>query len=331
MHELKHTAMKKSVMPSMNMRKVIYNQFGDESVLEVVEQAVPGIEKDQLLIKVKAVSINPLDWKVYGGEMKLMSGAKFPKSVGIDFSGIVEQTGSAVTRFTAGDAVFGLLDVFKGGALADYVVVKETDIAPKPANISFEQAAALPVTGLSALQIIDQLAVVGSNQDVLINGATGGIGVFAIQIAKKRGAKVTAIVSTKGVAEAKKWGADTVVDYTKQPIRLLSQRFDAVIDLSTKLSFNEAKSLMKQRAVFVSTLPSPLTLIYSFVNNLFSGKKHKILILKPTVEGLNALTHLAKNDLQIVLDKTYSLTNVREAYREARRGKLIGKSVIVLD
>ena len=309
----------------------MYNQFGDESVLELVEKAVPGIEKDQLLIRVKAVSINPLDWKVYGGEMKLMSGSKFPKSVGIDFSGVVEQTGSAVTRFTAGDAVIGLLDVFKGGALAEYIAVKETDIAPKPATISFEQAAALPVTGLSTLQIIDQLAAVGPNQDVLINGATGGIGIFAVQIAKKRGARVTAVVSTKGVAEAKKWGADTVVDYTKQPIKLLNQKFDAVIDLSTKLSFNEAKSLMKQKAVFVSTLPSPLALIASFINNVFSGQKHKILIVKPTNEGLNTLSRLAEADLQIVLDKTYSLSNVRQAYQEAQRGNIIGKSVIVLD
>lgn len=313
------------------MRKVIYNQFGDESVLELVEQAVPSIQKDQLLIRIKAVSINPLDWKVYGGEMKLMSGSTFPKSVGIDFSGIVEQTGSAVTRFTAGDAVIGLLDVFKGGALADYVVVKQTDLALKPAKLSFEQAAALPVTGLSALQIVDQLAGVGPNQDVLINGATGGIGVFAVQIAKKRGARVTAVVSTKGIAPAATWGADTVIDYTKQPINRLGAQFDAVIDLSTQLSFADAKRLMKTKAVFVSTLPSPLTLLLSAVNNLFSSQKRKILILKPSADGFQTLANLAENDLQIVLAKTYPITNVREAYSEARRGKAIGKSVIVLD
>ncbi|GAB4043519.1 NAD(P)-dependent alcohol dehydrogenase [Spirosoma litoris] len=313
------------------MKKVMYNQFGDESVLELVDQVVPSIQKDQLLIRVKAVSINPLDWKVYGGEMKLMSGSKFPKSVGIDFSGIVDQIGSDVTRFKTGDAVIGLLDVFKGGALANYIAVREIDISPKPANVSFEKAAALPVTGLSALQIIDQLASVGPKQDILVNGATGGIGVFAVQIAKKRGARVTAVVSTKGVEEAIKWGADTVVDYTKQDINLLNQQFDAVIDLSTKLSFKEAKRLMKPRAVFVSTLPSPLTLLYSFVNNLISGQKLKILILKPTVDGLTTLTKLAQADLEVVLDKTYSLSNVREAYRESRRDKIMGKSVIVLD
>ncbi|WP_080054193.1 NAD(P)-dependent alcohol dehydrogenase [Spirosoma aerolatum] len=313
------------------MKKVIYNQFGDESILELVEQTVPEINKDQLLIRVKAVSINPLDWKVYGGEMKLMSGSKFPKSVGIDFSGIVEQAGSAATRFKTGDAVIGLLDVFKGGALADYIVVKETDIAAKPTNISFEQAAALPVTGLSALQIVDQLAAISPGQDVLINGATGGVGVFAVQIAKKRGATVTAVVSTKGVAEAAKWGADTVIDYTKQPISSLPNQYDAVIDLSTKLSFADAKRLLKPKAFFVSTLPSPLTLVYSFVNNLFSGKKMKILILKPTVEGFRKLVELAENGLQIVLDKTYSISNVRQGYQESRRGKSIGKSVIVLN
>jgi len=313
------------------MKKVQYNQFGDESVLELVEQAMPTIQQDQLLIRVKAVSINPLDWKIYGGDMKLMSGTSFPKSAGIDFSGVVEQTGSAVTRFTAGNAVIGLLDVFKGGALADYVVVKETDIALKPASISFEKAAALPVTGLSALQIIDQLASVSANQSVLINGATGGVGLFAIQIAKKRGARVTAVVSTKGVEAAKKWGADSVIDYTRQDVKLLNQQFDAVIDLSTRLSFSQARSLMKPRAVFVSTLPSPLTMLHSFVNNLISGQKLKILILKPTAEGLTELTKLAEADLQVVLDKTYTLSNVREAYREARLGKTIGKSVIVPD
>ncbi|CCH00112.1 alcohol dehydrogenase GroES domain protein [Fibrella aestuarina BUZ 2] len=313
------------------MRQVMYSQFGDESVLQLTEQAVPSIEKDQLLIRVKAVSINPLDWKVYGGEMTLMSGSKFPKSVGIDFAGLVEQTGSAITQYTVGDPVMGLLDAFKGGALADYIVVKATDVAPKPANTSFEQAAALPVTGLSAIQIIDQLAAVKANQEVLINGATGGVGVFAVQIAKKRGARVTAVVSTKGVAAVTAWGADTVIDYTKQRLDQLNQRFDVVIDLSTKLPFAEAKRLMKPRAVFVSTLPSPVSLLSSFVNNLFSGKKHKILILKPTATGFSTLTKLAEDGLQIVLDKTYALANVQEAYREARRGKGIGKSVIVMD
>jgi NADPH:quinone reductase-like Zn-dependent oxidoreductase len=313
------------------MKKVIYKQFGDENVLEITEQAAPIPGKDQLLVRVKAVSINPLDWKVYGGEMKLMSGSKFPKSVGIDFSGIVQGGGSAVTRFKTGDEVFGLLDAFKGGALADYVVIKETALALKPANISFEEAAALPVTGLSALQIIDGLAAIDQNQNVMINGATGGIGLFAVQIAKKRGARVTAVAGPKGLGEAAKWGADTVIDYTKQDIRNIHQQFDVVIDLSAKLSFNAAKKIMKRTAVFVTTLPSPVALLRSFFNNLFSGQKLKVLILKPTVKRLDMLADLAKKELQVVLDQRYSINEVRKAYREARGGKIIGKSVIVTD
>jgi NADPH:quinone reductase-like Zn-dependent oxidoreductase len=313
------------------MRKVIYNKFGDETVLDVTEQPIPTFKDDHLLIRVKAVSINPLDWKVYGGEMKLMSGSKFPKAVGIDFSGIVENTGNLVSHYKAGDQAIGMMDVFKGGALADYVVVKETDLSPKAANISFEQAAALPVAGLSAIQIIDELAAVSRNQEVLIIGATGGIGIFAMQIAKQRGAKVTAVVGPNGVDEAKKRGADTIIDRSKQNVLSMAQRFDAVIDLSTTLTFKSAKKLLKSKAVFITTLPAPVTLVYSFLNNLLSSKKLKVLILKPSAKKFSALTTLAEKDLQIVLYKTYSINQIRKAYREARQGKIIGKSVIVLD
>ena len=313
------------------MKKVTYNAFGDESVLQITDQPIPTPEKDQVLVRVKAVSINPLDWKVYGGEMKLMSGSKFPKSLGIDFSGIVVTPGVDVSRFKKDDEVMGIMDVFKGGALAEYLVVKEADLAVKPQNISFAEAAALPVTGLSALQIIDQLAGVSKDQEVLINGASGGIGIFAIQIAKRRGARVTAVVGTESVAAAAEWGADLVVDYNKQSVEQLGKIFDAVIDLSTKLSFKAAKKLMKDRAVFVTTLPTPVTMIGSFFNNLFFGKKLKVLIVKPTAEGFETLKKLAEQDLRIVLDKTYALDQVRTAYKESSNGKTVGKSVILID
>jgi NADPH:quinone reductase-like Zn-dependent oxidoreductase len=312
------------------MRKVLYDQFGDEQVLEVREQPTPTITKNQLLIQVKAASINPLDWKIYGGEMKLLSGSKFPKGVGIDFAGVVAQVGGAVTRFRAGDAVFGLLEVFKGGTLADYVVVTENDLAPKPDNISFEQAASLPVTGLAALQIVDQLAAIGQGHEVLVNGATGGVGTFAVQLAKRRGARVTAVTGPTGTKAAAEWGADTVLDYTQQDIAQLSQRFDTIIDLSDKLAFKAAKKLLKPRATFVSTLPTPQGLVRSFFHNLFSARKRRILILKPTSASLNALAALAKNQLQIPVEKVYNLADIRQAYQDTNRGKVKGKAVVVL-
>jgi NADPH:quinone reductase-like Zn-dependent oxidoreductase len=263
--------------------------------------------------------------------MKLMSGSKFPKSVGIDFSGNVVTPGVNVGRFKKGDEVMGILDVFKGGALTEYLVVKEADLAIKPRSLNFAEAAALPLTGLSALQIIDQLAGVSKGQEVLINGASGGIGIFAVQIAKRRGARVTAVVGTRSVAAAGEWGADRIIDHNKQSIQQFSKSFDAVIDISTKLSFKAAKKLMKDRAVFITTLPSPLTLITSFFNNVFFGKKLKVLIVKPTVERFETLRKLAEKDLRIVLYKTYAFDQVKTAYKESSRGKIVGKSVILID
>ncbi|UOQ55212.1 NAD(P)-dependent alcohol dehydrogenase [Hymenobacter cellulosivorans] len=312
------------------MRKVLYDRFGDEQVLAVRELPTPIIAPTQLLIQVKAASINPLDWKIYRGEMKLMSGSKFPKGAGIDFAGTVAQVGASVTGYQPGDAVFGFLDVFTGGALAEYVVVTEAFIAPKPASISFDQAAALPVTGLAALQIIDQLAAVGPGQEVLINGASGGVGLFAIQLAKLRGARVTAVVGPAGLTPATQLGADAVVDYTKQHLSQLPQRFDTIIDLSDKLPFTVARRLLKPRATFVSMLPSPLGLIGAFFRSLFSGQKHRILILKPTAAGLRDLAALAQNGLQIPVEKVYDLASVRQAYQETSQGKVKGKAVVVL-
>jgi NADPH:quinone reductase-like Zn-dependent oxidoreductase len=312
------------------MRKVLYDRFGDEQVLAVHELPTPTIAPNQLLIQVKAASINPLDWKIYRGEMKLMSGSKFPKGVGIDFAGTVAQVGAGVKGYRTGDAVFGFVDVFTGGALAEYVVVTKDAIALKPVNISFDQATALPVTGLAALQLVDQLAPVSPGQEVLINGASGGVGLFAIQLAKQRGARVTAVAGPSGLTPATQMGADAVVDYTKQRINQLPQRFDTIIDLSDKLAFPAAQQLLKPKATFVSMVPSPLGLAGAFFHNLFSGQKHEILILKPTAAGLKTLATLAQGGLQILVEKVYDLASVRQAYQETSRGKVKGKAVVVL-
>ena len=200
------------------MKKVSYDQYGGVDVLKLVEVPMPTIDETTLLIKVKAASINPLDWKIRDGDMKLISGFSFPKSVGIDFAGVVQEVGSAIKAYKKGDEVMGIADIFKGGALADYVVVKEETITRKPASLSFEQAAALPVVGASAIQIFDKLAPLQPGMEVLINGATGGIGLIALQIAKRSGARVTSVVSTKGVDLARQLGSDVVINYEQQDV-----------------------------------------------------------------------------------------------------------------
>jgi NADPH:quinone reductase-like Zn-dependent oxidoreductase len=310
------------------MKKVIYNQFGNADVLQMIETPVPAMSENGILVKVKAVSINPLDWKIFRGEMKMMSGSKFPKGIGIDFSGIIEKTGSNINRFQKGDEVFGLLDAFKGDALAEYVVVNERNITLKPKNISFEQAAASPVVGLSALQILNTLSSSESGTRLLINGATGGIGMFLTQLAKKRGATVTAVTGPKGIVMAKRWGADEIIDYTTENSLAVRKRFDVVVDLSGKLFFKDSKSLMNPKATFITTIPGFKAITGSFLNNLFSATKYRVLILKPSNSNLNLLASLIENGLDIIVEKVYPMITATAAYDEVARGGFVGKAVI---
>jgi len=312
------------------MNKVIYTRYGNADVLQIAEAAVPTLHENDILVKVKAVSINPLDWKLFKGEMKMISGFRFPKGAGIDFSGIIERTGSRISKFKKTDEVFGLTDVFKGGALAEYIIVGEKDIAIKPKNISFEQAAALPVVGSSALQILDKLVSIKNGTELLINGATGGIGMIVTQLASKRGAVITAVTNLKGRELAKRWGADEIIDYKTQNILSIHKTFDIVIDLSGKLTFKNAKPILKSESVFISTIPGPGAIIGSFINNIFSGKKYKILLLKASPEYLKSLAALTEEGLDIMVEKSYPLTSVKEAYNEAAKGGILGKVVITI-
>jgi len=313
------------------MKKIIYNKFGGPEVLQIAEVPIPAVKATNVLIKVKAVSINPLDWKIRNGEMKLMSGSKLPKGIGIDFSGIVTETGTAVTQYNEGDEVFGILDVFKGEAIAEYIVASDKDIAIKPSNISFEQAAAMPVVGSAALQIFNTLVSLNNGTEILINGASGGIGMLAVQIAKMKGALVTAVVGNSGVQAAKDWGADIVVNYNNEDVLKRSKQYDVVIDLSGKMPFSNAKQIMKHSSTYVHTAPGPKEIISSFFTNLFSSRKYKLLMLKPSPEYLTELSGSVENGIKIVVGKVYPFQSFEKAYTEVPNGKFIGKAVITID
>jgi NADPH:quinone reductase-like Zn-dependent oxidoreductase len=309
------------------MKKVIYRQYGGVDVLEMVEEAIPEPDAASVLVRVKAVSINPIDWKIRAGEMKVMSGSKFPKGVGIDFSGVVEAVGGAVNKFKKGDAVFGSVDQFKGGALAEYVVVGEAAIGIKPGGVSFEKAAAMPVVGFAALQIFDRFVPVQEGTEVLINGASGGIGMFAVQIAKKRGATVTAVVGESGVALAEKWGSDRVLDYRRTNVLGENRRYDAVIDLSDKLPFKQAKAIMKRSSVYVNTVPGPKQIIGSFLHNLLSKKKYRVLLSKPFPAYLDTLARNVGAGMDVVVGRVYAADRFKDAYTEMPKGGVVGKAV----
>lgn len=309
----------------------MYSKFGGPEVLQIAEVPIPAVQETSLLIKVKAVSINPLDWKIRNGEMKLMSGSKFPRGIGIDFSGIVEETGTAATKYTKGDEVFGIMDVFKGEALSEYITVKEKDITVKPQSISFEQAATMAVVGSAALQIFKTLVDLKKGTEVLINGASGGIGMFATQIAKMGGAIVTTVVGDSGIQAGKDWGADFVINYRNEDVLKGNKQYDVVIDLSGKMPFSKAKQIMKHSSAYIHTAPGPKEIISSFFINLISGKKYKLLMLKPSPEYLAELADYAESGIAIVVSKVYPFNSFKKAYAEVPNGKFIGKAAITMD
>jgi NADPH:quinone reductase-like Zn-dependent oxidoreductase len=312
------------------MKKINYDHFGGVDVLTMTDSPVPEIMPDQLLVRVKAVSINPLDWKIRNGEMKLMTGTIFPKDIGIDFSGVIEKVGNTASKFKTGDAVFGSVDVFKKGALAEYIAISPTEIALKPDALSFEQAAAIPIAGTAALQIFDKLAPLHKETEVLINGASGGIGMFAIQLAKRRGARVTSVVSSKSISLVEKWGSDVVINYQEENVLGRDKQYDAVIDLSGKMPFHAAKAIMKPASVYVNTIPGPKEIIGSFVHNLFSTKKYRVLLLKPSSNSLERLAAYASQGVEVFIGSSYPITRFKEGYEKASKGGVVGKWVFTV-
>jgi len=184
------------------MKTIAYQKFGNISVLQTVEQPKPTIKVNQVLVKVRAFSINPMDWKIRKGEIKLMSRSSFPKNTGADFSGIIKDAGNS--GFKEGDEVFGVVkNMMKDGVSSEYIAVPASMIWKKPTHISFSQAASIPVVGTAALTALEKMGDINRATEILINGATGGFGMFLLQSLQQKGAKVTAVTSTKGMEFAK--------------------------------------------------------------------------------------------------------------------------------
>jgi len=314
------------------MKAIAYQKFGNIDVLQTVEEPKPSILPNQVLVKVKAVSINPMDWKIRKGEMKLMSGSKFPKHTGADFAGIIEDTGSSVTGFKKGDEVFGVVkNMMKDGALAEYVAVSSSYIWKKPAHTSFRQAASIPVVGIAAVTALQKMGKIHADTKILINGATGGFGMFLLQLLKPYGANVTAVTSTKAAELAKKWGADTVIDYTKENVLSQQANYDIIIDLSGKMGYANARKIMKRKALFLNPTPKPIEIPTSLLKNLFTGKKHSIVLSSASAKNMDILLKAINTGLEIEVSKVFPFAQYKEAYQYAEQGGYIGKVVVEIN
>lgn len=233
------------------MKAVVINGYGGNEVMEVKNVPLPSPGRDDVIIKVHAAAVNPVDWKIRSGMAKILTGRRFPKIIGSECSGEVEEIGPQVTHFKKGDKVIGFPGIRRLAAFAEYVCAAERTTFPMPENIGFEEASTIPVAGLTALQSLRDLGYIARGDRVLINGASGGVGTFAVQIAKLFGANVTAVCSASNADLVRGLGAERVIDYTREDFTEGDGPYDIIFDTVSKRSFAECKRCW-HRLVFMS-------------------------------------------------------------------------------
>lgn len=313
------------------MRAILCRGYGGSDQLAEAEVPVPQPAPTQLLIRVAASSVNPIDWKLYSGRYRWLMPMRFPFIPGFDVAGEVTEVGAQVTRFKPGDPIFAMLDTRSGGASAEYMVVGEHAVAPIPGNMPASEAAALPLAGLTALQALRDLGQVGAGKHVLIVGASGGVGHFAVQIAKSYGAQVTAVCSSPHVDMVRGLRADHVIDYTKQPDFGSTQAYDIVLDLVVQRSVREFFPLVASDGIYVSSLPSADRVAAIFLLPFYSKRRVRIVRVRPSGEDLDQLRTLCEaGKLRPVIDRVFRLEELAAAHVYNQRGSTAGKIVIRL-
>ena len=314
------------------MKAAVIYSYGAPDVLQVADIEVPQIKPDQLLVKVYASSINPVEWKMRKGMLKLLTGSRFPIILGFDVSGEVIEVGSQVTQFKPRDLVYARLDQLTGGAYAEYAAVAEKVAALKPTNITHEQAAAVPLAGMTALQALRDEGQLKVGQKVLINGASGGVGTFAVQIAKALGAaEVTGVCGSKNLELVKSLGADSLIDYTQQDFAKDSAKYDIVFDVVGNRSLSDCKSVLQPHGIYVTTQPFPGNFLQSFLTSLLPGQKYKVILLKSSSADLTYLKEqIEAEKIRSVIDRTYPLSEIAAAHAYSETERTVGKIVIAI-
>jgi NADPH:quinone reductase-like Zn-dependent oxidoreductase len=318
------------------MKAIVHHAYGSDGV-ELRDVDLPVIEDHQVLLRVDASSVNPAEWYRVQGPFfaRFDSGLRRPKSlcIGGDVAGRVEAVGKDVTEFQVGDDVFGT----SGGAWAEYAAAREVRLVKKPANVSYEEAAAVPIAALTALQAVRDHGKVQAGQKVLINGASGGVGTYAVQLAKSFGAEVTAVCSTRNVDQAGSLGADHVVDYTQQDFTRSGEHHDVMLDIAGSRPFLEFRRVLKPKAIVVA-VGAPMSarglgplkhLVGSRLTSLGRSQSVVNFVAKITKEDLEVMRELlADGKVKSVIDRRFELEQVPDALRYLGEGHARGKVVI---
>lgn len=322
------------------MKGVVRRCYGSPDVVRYEDLPKPAPADDEVLVRVRAASVNPLDWHYLQGTpymMRIEVGFGKPENprLGVDFAGTVEAVGRKVTRFKPGDEVFG----GKFGALAEYVTVREARaLVPKPANMTFEQAAAVPIAGVTALQALRDSGQLRAGQKVLINGASGGVGTFAVQIAKSLGAEVTGVCSTRNLDLVRSIGADHVIDYTREDFTRGVQRYDVIIDNVGTHSLLEYRRALNPKGIYVMVGSTTIGNWFAWLEAPLEGmvlshivsQRFVTLFADITPRDLATLgTLMQSGKLTPVIDRRYKLSEAAEAISYLERGHARGKIVLI--
>ena len=326
---------------AQTMQAIRYQCYGSPDVVEFAAVERPEPAAGQVLVKVRAASVNPLDWHYMRGSpyfMRLMSGIGTPADtrLGVDFAGTVVAVGESVTRYKPGDEVFGGVN----GAFAEYALVRESGaIALKPGNVSFEEAASVPIAAITALQALRDKGQLKAGQKVLINGASGGVGTFAVQIAKALGAEVTGVCSTRNVEMVRSIGADHVFDYKKENYTESERRYDLIVDMVGNHSVRENLGVLEPNGTlvvvgggkgdWVEPLKGPLQVL---LLSPFVDQEIALILARLDSGDLELLAGLMeKGDVKPVIDRRYTLGQVPEALRYSESGRARGKIIITVN
>ncbi|MGD1076550.1 MAG: NAD(P)-dependent alcohol dehydrogenase [Thermodesulfovibrionales bacterium] len=311
------------------MRAVVIYKYGNNEVTGVRDMPAPSPGPRDVLIRVHAAAINPVDWKIRSGMAKIVTGSKFPKILGSECAGEVVEAGKKVRYFRKGDQVISFPGIRRLSAFAEYTCASDHRTVPKPKNISFEQASAIPIAGLTALQSLRDLGHIESGKRVLINGASGGVGTFAIQIGKIFKANITAVCSGANADLVKDLGAGRVIDYLHEDFTDGGERYDIIFDAVSKRSFGECKKVLNPGGIYVNTLPSLSILLDQFLIGFFMGKKAKSIMVKPNATDMEWMkAQIEAGNIRIVIDRVYSLEQAVEALAYSEMGKAKGKVIL---
>jgi NADPH:quinone reductase-like Zn-dependent oxidoreductase len=321
------------------MKAAVYTRYGPPEVVQITDVEKPVPKDNEVLIKVRAASVNPLDYHLMRGKlfiMRILFGLRKPKTrPGRDVAGQVEAVGRNVTQFEPGDEVFGTC----GGACAEYACTSESALVKKPKNVTFEQAASAPVAAFTALQGLRDKGKIQPGQKVLINGAAGGVGTFAVQIAKWFGADVTAVCSTRNVGMVRSIGADQVIDYTQQDFTKGTQRYDLIFDCFANHSLSACRRVLNYKGTYIAVggpIGSMIGLLVGWITALvlsrFVSQNFVTFIARLNKEDLTIMRELMEaGTVTPVIDRRYRLSEVPEALRYLEEGHARGKVVITLE